>query len=97
MATAATPELRRKVARLSQHEAATATTTTLVLVKRLVAAVDALPRATQLAHAHTLTRDWGRLFYGCKADQNRGRFSIYRRTRAELLILHDELDALVNP
>jgi hypothetical protein len=97
MADAPTAEQRRRVARLSAHEAAAATPRLLVQVKRLVDQIDALPRATQLAHAAALSQDWGRLFRGCVADRNRGRYSIYRRTRAQLQALHDELDGLVNP
>jgi hypothetical protein len=97
MADAPTPEQRRRVARLSAHEAAVETPSLLVEVKRLVAEVDALPRVTQLEHAAALSQDWGRLFYGCTADRNRGRYSIYRRARAQLQALHDELDALLNP
>jgi len=92
---AATVHFRRKVARISQFDAATSAPTTLTLVKRLVALVDALPRVNQLTVANALTRDWGRLFYGAKADQHRARFKIYRRTRAELLLLHAELDVFV--
>lgn len=97
MADAPTPEQRRRVARLSAHEAAVATPSLLVQVKRLVDQVDALTRPEQLTLAAQLSQDWGRLFYGCAADQNRGRYSIYRRTRAQLQALHDELDGLVNP
>lgn len=97
MADAPTPEQRRRVARLSAHEAAVATPSLLVQVKRLVDEVDALSRAQQLTLAAQLSQDWGRLFYGCVADRNRGRYSIYRRTRAQLQALHDELDGLVNP
>jgi hypothetical protein len=95
MATAPSPEQRRRVANLSAHEAAVATPSLLVQVKRLVAQIDALPRATQLAHAASLSQDWGRLFFGCVADRNRGRYSIYRRTRAHLQALHAELDVFV--
>jgi hypothetical protein len=97
MADAPTPEQRRRVARLSAHEAAVATPSLLITVKRLVDEVDALDRAAQLTLAAQLSQDWGRLFYGCVADRNRGRYSIYRRTRAHLQALQDELDALVNP
>lgn len=97
MATAASPEQRRRFARLSSHEAAVATPSLLIQVKRLVDQVDAQPRNDQLTLAAQLSQDWGRLFYGCVADRNRGRYSIYRRTRAQLQALHDELDGLVNP
>lgn len=97
MAQAPTPEQRRRVARLSAHEAAVATPSLLIEVKRLVDQVDALDRNDQLTLAAQLSQDWGRLFYGCVADRNRGRYSIYRRTRAQLQALHDELDGLVNP
>lgn len=97
MADAPTPEQRRRVARLSAHEAAVAEPSLLVELKRLVAEVDALDRAEQLTLAAELSQDWGRLFYGCVADRNRGRYSIYRRTRAQHQALHDELDALLNP
>lgn len=97
MATAASPEQRRRFSRLSAHEAAVATPSLLAQVKRLVAEVDALDREDQLTLAGQLSQDWGRLFWGCVADRNRGRYSIYRRTRAQLQALHDELDGLVNP
>lgn len=98
MADAATPELRRKVARLSAHEAAAASPSLLIEVKRLVAEIDALPREDQLTHAATLSADgydWGRLFRGCVADRNRGRFSIYRRSRAHLTALQAALEAIL--
>lgn len=97
MAHAPTPEQRRRGARLSAHEAVVATPSLLIQLKRLVAEADALSRATQLTHAAALSQDWGRLFWGCQADRNRGRYSIYRRSRAQLQALHEELDALLNP
>lgn len=97
MADAPTPEQRRRVARLSAFEALVDEPTVLIQVKRLVAEVDTLDREDQLTLAAELSQDWGRLFYGCVADTNRGRYSIYRRTSDQLQALHDELDALVNP
>lgn len=97
MADAPTPEQRRRVARLSAYQAGVASPSLLVQVKRLVAQADALDRGDQLTLAAQLSQDWGRLFYGCRADSNRGRYSIYRRTSAQLQALHDELDALLNP
>ena len=97
MADAATPELRRKVAGLSAYEAAVADPSLLILVKRLVAEVDEMSAEDRATLAAELSQDWGRLFRGCRADTNRARFSIYRRSSAQLQALHDELDALVNP
>lgn len=95
MADAPTPEQRRRVARLSDHEAATDAPSLVVLTKRLVGSVDALPRAAQLALAADLSQDWGRIWWGCEADRNRGRYSIYRRDTDQIQALHDELDGLL--
>lgn len=97
MGLAVSTEQRRKVARLSAHEAAVAVPSLLIETKRLVDEIDQLPREDQLTHAATLSNDWGRLFYGCQADKNAARFAIYRRQRSQIQLLHDELDAIVNP
>lgn len=97
MADAPTPEQRRRVARLSAHEAAVATPSLLIQVKRLVAEVDALTPQERASIAAALGQDWGRLFRGCRADFNRGRYSIYRRTRAQLEALRTALDAMLSP
>jgi hypothetical protein len=97
MAEAPTPEQRRRVARLSEHEAAVETPTLLIEVKRLVAEVDALDDEEREELVAELGRRWPRLFRGCAADRNRARYSAYRSTRAQLQALHDELDALLNP
>lgn len=97
MATAVSTEQRRRGARLSPHEAADLTPSLRTLVKRLVDEIDQMERATQLTHAATLSFDWGRLFYGCQRDRFGARFSIYRRQASQLQLLHDELDAIVNP
>lgn len=97
MADAPTPEQRRRVAGLSAHDAQVSDPSLLVQVKRLVAEVDALDVEEQADLAGELSRDWARLFRGCEADKNRARYSIYRRSRAQLTALELELDALVNP
>lgn len=97
MADAPSPEARRRFARLSAHEAAVDEPSLLIQVKRLVSDADEL-EAEDLANlASELSQDWGRLFRGCEADRNRARYSIYRRSSAQLQALHDELDALLNP
>lgn len=93
MADAPTPEQRRRVAKLSAADAAADEPTLLQQVKRAVAEVDALPREDQLTFAAGLSQDWGRLFRGCEADRNRARYSIYRRSRAQLEALLAELEA----
>ena len=92
MADAPTPEQRRRVARLSAADAAAAEPTLLQQVKRAVAEVDALDAESQATIAAGLSQDWGRLFRGCTADKNRSRYSIYRRTRAQLTALLAELE-----
>lgn len=97
MAGAASPEARRRFVRLTAYEAQVDEPTLLVRVKRLVSEVDVLPAEDRAELAAELSQDWGRLFRGCHADTNRARYSIYRRSQAQLQALHDELDALVNP
>lgn len=97
MADAPTPEQRRRVASLTASEAAQEEPGLLVQVKLLVAEVDEMPAEDQATLAAELSQDWGRLFRGCRADKNRARYSIYRRSRAQLEALQSELDALVNP
>jgi hypothetical protein len=97
LAQAGSAEQRRRFSRISAHETAVASPSVLIQVKRKVAAIDAMARATQLTHAATLnaTSDWGRLFFGCEADRNRGRYSIYRRTRAHHVALLAALTLIV--
>lgn len=104
MADAPTPEQRRRVASLSAAESAMAEPPLVVQVKLLVAEVDAMAaedRSDLVAafrlRCVELSQDWSRLFQGCKSDMNRARYSIYRRSRAQLEALYTELDALVNP
>jgi uncharacterized lipoprotein len=97
MADAPSPEARRRFVRLTAFEAQVAEPTILVEVKRLVAEVDALDIEAQADLAGELSQDWGRLFRGCEADKNRARYSIYKRSSAQLQALQVELDALVNP
>ena len=87
MPGAPTTRARRRRARISQFEAATPVTTTLILIKRKVAAVDATSRANQLTVASGLSRDWGSIWRGCQADQLRARYAIYGRANAELTAL----------
>lgn len=95
MADAPTPEQRRRVAGLSAHDAQASDPSLLVQVKRLVAEVDTMDVEEQADVAGELSQDWGRLFRGCEADKNRARYSIYRRSRAQLQALHDELESLL--
>lgn len=92
MADAPTPEQRRRVARLSAADAAAEEPNLLQQVKLAVAEVDALDAEEQTELVDGLSQDWGRLFRGCTADKNRARYSIYRRARAQLEELLDELE-----
>lgn len=96
VADAPTPEQRRRVATLSAAEAALAEPPLLVQVKLLVNEVDARTAEEQTDIAAQLSQDWGRLFRGCRADRNRARYSIYRRSRAQLGALQAELDAILS-
>jgi hypothetical protein len=97
MADAPSAEARRRFSRLSAHDASAAAPSLLMQVKRLVDEVDQMDAEDRATLAGELSQDWGRLFRGCRADANRARYSIYRRSPAQLQALHDELDALVNP